>query len=772
MPLVPVDTNEMWRPSSPVASGAEAGIFRGPYIEAENWLNLPNFLRILRRRLGQIVLCTSILSGAGLAIILSLPRTYQAETLIVVDPRREHISSVQEVMQALPPEQATLRSEVDALESNDLIRDIVERGNLIAIPEFNPDLQQGTLSSFLFWLDEDERKAVILQVSGLVERLRNFMRGLTGAPDESEPQKPEAAAIAAAIYRGKLDVSTDGRSLTMKMIVKSGDPELAARLAKLHAELYLKRQLESRAAATERVHDWLVARIAPLKDNLQRAEAAVQEFRDKNQLIMSGQGMTVTVQQLAEVNTQLSIARTAKAESQARLDQVRNLVASKSPIDSVPDVLASPIVQRLREQMTFVARIQADAAARYASGRNPAIISADAQLAELRGAMNNEISKIATSLQRAVEVSSAKERTLEREVDSLTRRAAAANLAEVKLRELERDAESKRALYQTVLNRVQETSLGPISNFADSRIISAAEVPLKPSFPRRTLFFAAAVVIASASSIGLALLFEANQERVRSPTQCNELLGTYGLGLTPQIKQRHAREIVDSVVDDGLARDAVRSVLEILCGVRSAERARVISITSAAPHEGKTILAIWLARVSSMVGLKVLLVDADWRRPAVARYLGARERKLATFGSTASPAEPQELVHEDGVTGMHYVTYSSASHAARGVALLRELESFLKQARSSYDLVIVDSAPVLAAPESLSICPMTDGTIFAVQWGVTPPRQVRYAINLLRPTKANVLGAVVTRANVRKHSRYAFGDTGDVYYRHPDYFRT
>jgi succinoglycan biosynthesis transport protein ExoP len=751
----------------------EAAPVQGSYGVSEPWLTIPNVLRLLWRRLGLITLVTCALSLLGIGITLLLPVSYESETLIVVEPRREQISNVPEVVSPLPAENAVLRSEVDALQSSGLIRSVVEHADLTSLPEFNPSLR--TISGWnpMSWLAKDEQAALNQKAGSFMQRVGGVLGGGANTPEARRPQDDDAVSVAAAIYRNKaLNVSTDGRSLTMRLTIKSSDPELAARLANLHAELYLEQQFTSKVQATERARNWLSERIVPLKSDLQRADAAVQRYREENQLITSSQGMTVTVQQLAELNTQLSLVRSEKAQNQARLDQVRKLVRTGSELESVPDVLASPLVQKLREQESHVARLEADAAARYVSTEHPSIVSARAQLTELRRALVRETNKIATSLQRAVEVSSAKEQSLELALEQLTKRAAAANLSEVKLRELERDAESTRALYQTLLNRHQETSFGPIARLADSRIISAAVFPLKPAFPKYTLFFAASVLFAAAASTGLAFLVDGFQERLHSPTQCVDMLGVRGLGLVPRIGGWRSRRIADCIVSEGMPRDAVRSVLEILRATQTDHKPRSMSITSAVPHEGKTILAIWLARVSAMVGLKVLLVDADLRRPAVAKYLGTKAIGGSTLGAVESGKGFQDLLCEDALTGMHWVTCRRQNDKVQGIAALQDVEKLLQEARDSYDLVIVDSAPILAAPESLSICQMTDGVIFAVHWGHTPPRQARQALGMLRSTKAHLLGAVVTRADVRKHLRYAYGDVGDVYYRHKGYYRT
>jgi succinoglycan biosynthesis transport protein ExoP len=744
----------------------------GSYGASEPWLTLPNVLRLLWRRLGLIILGTCTLALLGIGITLLLPPSYESETLIVVEPRREQVSNVPEVVSPLPAENAVLRSEVDALQSSGLIRSVVEHANLTSLPEFNPNLRGASGWSLIFGRDKDEQEALNQKVATFMQQIRDFLGIGANTSEARQSQGDDAVSVAAAIYRNKtLNVSTDGRSLTMRLTVKSSDPDLAARLANLHAELYLEQQFTSKVQATERARNWLAERIVPLRTDLQRADAAVQRYREENQLITSSQGMTVTVQQLAELNTQLSLVRSEKAQDQARLEQVRQLIRRGSALESVPDVLASPLVQKLREQESHVSRLEAEAAARFVNANHPAVISARAQLTELQRAVKNEVNKIATSLQRAVEISSAKEQSLELALEQLTKRAAAANLSEVKLRELERDAESTRALYQTLLNRHQETSFGPLSRLADLRIISAAVVPLKPAFPKYTLFFAASMVIAAAASTGLAFLVDGFQERLRSPTQCIEMLGVRGLGLVPRIAGWRSRRIADCIVGDGMPRDAVRSVLEILRVTRAEDRLRSISITSAVPHEGKTVLAIWLARVSAMVGLKVLLIDADLRRPAVARYLGSRTIAGPAFGTIEPGGGFQDRLREDALTGMHYLTCRQ-NDKVQGIASLQGVENFLQEARNLYDLIIVDSAPVLAAPESLSICQMTDGVIFAVHWGRTPPRQARQALSMLRPTKAHLLGAVVTRADVRKHLKYAYGDVGDVYYRHKAYYRT
>jgi polysaccharide biosynthesis transport protein len=258
---------------------------------------------------------------------------------------------------------------------------------------------------------------------------------------------------------------------------------------------------------------------------------------------------------------------------------------------------------------------------------------------------------------------------------------------------------------------------------------------------------------------------------LRSPTECLDMLGVRGIGLLPRIAGWRSRRIADCIVNEGMPRDAVRSIVEILRAARTEGKTRSIAITSSVPHEGKSVLAVWLARVSAMIGLKVLLIDADLRRPAVAKYLKLEDESVRASRDVTTGDKLADLRRVDPLTGLHYLTCKIGADKVQGIASLEGVERLIQEAGAVYDLIVVDGAPILAAPESLSICQMTDGVIFAVRWGITPPRQARQALSMLRPTRAHLIGAVVTRADVKRHQKYAYGDVGEVYYRHKAYYR-
>lgn len=742
---------------------------------AEPNMSLLSAIRAIRRRVPLIIAGTAVLSIIGIAITLLLPPRYRAETLLLIDPRREQVTNVQEVVSALPADQAALRSEIDVLKSSALIQRVAQAANLVDNPEFNPtiDPSVGFPWMLLFWLDPERQRELADHAKGFVERVVGRFMPKMNADAPAGPR--DLVAVAAMEYGRHVTVTTDGKSLTIRLQVESRDPELAARLANIHAELYVTQQLKNRLLATDRAHSWLGERIEQLRKDVQRSDDAIQKYREENRLIKSGSGTTITMQQLAELNTQLTLAQAEKVQAESRLKRVHDLLRNKAGIDSVPEVLASQTIEKLTEQEAALRRLEADGMSRYANPNHPAIISARAQLRDLHQKIASEVGKIAASLQSSAEIAASRERNLQQAVQGLLKQAADASLAEMKLTQLEREADATRSLYQTFLSRMKETSFGPAPNLADARIVSPADVPIRPSSPRYLLFFVGSFAAALAASAGFAVFLEAKEDRLRSPTQCKGLVGVPGLGLVPQVGRWQGGRVVriaDRIMvgRDGVPRDAVRSVLELLLAASSRKRPFSVLVTSTVPNEGKTVFAIWLARLSAMAGYRVLLIDADLRRPTVAKALG-----LGSDTALSTQLTTRETIwsglREDPVTGMHHIEAATQSDEIHGAASLRQLEGVLEESKNLYDLVFIDSAPVLAAPEVLSISQMTDGVIFAVRWGHTPYKQVRHAVNLVRSVSANLIGAVVTRADIRKHSTYAFGDVGDVYGRYGGYYR-
>jgi succinoglycan biosynthesis transport protein ExoP len=728
-------------------------------------LSVTDLVRIVQRRLSTII--GTIVAVTGLAVLVAFQLTpqFDAEAVLVLDSRQERVSNIEEVVSGLPRDNASLRSEIDVLMSRPLAAKVVEQNNLLNEPEFNPfaSNKPSGFSKLFFWL-EDGSKLVVDQ--WLRAAFSGFRSGSMKSPEQ---QAAETMTLVVDEYLRHLSVRTDGRSFSIRLVFRSENPQLAARVVNTHADLYLYSQLEAKFDATKRANTWLTQRVDELRGQVRTAEQAVQAYRERNNLVGVNQNVSLFAQQLSDMNSQLAAARGDRSQYEARLNQVRNQVN----IDSMPEVLNSVTIQRLREQEATATRQEAELAQRYGE-KHPALNNARAQLKDLRGQIAAEIKKIVASLSNNVESARARETSLQRNVNELMSKVANINMAEVQMREIEREAEASRMLFQNFLNRFRETSAGPSIDTPDARIISPADVPLVASFPRKGVLVGAGFLLSLLCAAVMVALVEKFEAGFRSPEEIERVTGIASLGLVPAVPGGMTASMAaeDYVVEKPLSSyaEAIRSIRTAITFTDFDNPPQSIAVTSSVPDEGKTTLAVSLARSSALAKRRTILVDCDLRRGGVAELLGAKaEPHIVDFlnGSCAL----DQLIQREESTGLHFIAAPNNIGNSLDMLNTTQFTNLLEALTKAYDCVIIDTPPVLAVSDALAVARRVDATVFAVRWGHTPENVVENAIKQVRSANLNLTGVVVTRVNLKKHVFYGYGDRGYYYGKYSGYYK-
>ena len=461
---------------SPVAAestelpGAETGRVLARPQSAPAAVTAQRVLQILRRRWAGMVGIGLVVLGLAALFAFQLSPRYRAEAVLVIDSRKEKVTNIEAVVSGLPADNASLRSEMDVLLSRPIAGKVIDKLNLMNSPELNKalDRRPGMIGRMAFWLDAEGQRAIDA-----------WFRGLFAGKDSDENiPADEAARIARTRvvdeYLNRLTVRNDGRSLTIKVTFEAQDPVLAARIVNTHADVYQLEQLEAKFDATRRANTWLTERVDELRKNVRDAENAVQEYRERAKLVGTARDSTIIAQQLAELNSQLVLARADRSQKDARVAQLRDMLRSNANIDSIPEVLNSQTIGRLRDAEVQAQKAVIDGMQRYGE-KHPALVNARNQLEDIRRQITREVSRISASLQSDAAAARAREASLTSTVDDLQRRVGTQNLAEVRLRELEREAEASRTLFENFLNRFKETSAGTAVETADARLISEVD---------------------------------------------------------------------------------------------------------------------------------------------------------------------------------------------------------------------------------------------------------------------------------------------------------
>jgi succinoglycan biosynthesis transport protein ExoP len=736
--------------------------------------NIPEFFRdqfdlrqmvaILRRRRAIVLVCIAVVTLLATFIVYQLKPRYTADATLLLDTRKTNVIDLQAVMSGIQPEAFAIRSEVDVLRSRQLAQKVVEKLGLAGNPVFNTDLRQDQ-ESWIEWLGDRW------------DRLTEWLGGLIPG---SRPPPPTRAAsehertVTRLTDRllDHLGVVTDGRSYTIHLSYTSEDPQLATDIVNTVADLYLVDQLEAKFDATRRANNWLSDRLNELRNSVETAERAVQAYREQHKLAVSdARGTSVTTQQLGELNTQLVMAGAERAQKEARLHQFQQAAKAGTLPANEPEVLSSPLIQRLREQETDILRKDAELSTHYGA-RHPAIINVRAELRDVRHKIEEEINKIVGNLAQDVQISRIREGSLQQNLADLQQKANQNNVAEVQLHQLDREAQANRTLYESFLTRFKETSEQENIQQADARIIARADVPIGPSFPNKRLLITLALLGSAMVGVFLAVLVERMDNGFRTGEQLETIAGVAGLGMVPAVP---ARSRIGITPEDYVLRKPNSAYAESIRSIRAAilyshvdRPPRALLVTSAVPDEGKSILSLSMARSAAKAGQRVLLIDTDMRRPRLSKVLGGPTD--ATLAEVfAGSKNVQDIVRVEEESGLHYILGRAGMPNPQDMLGSQHMRDFVRSMSQHYDLVILDSPPVLAASDALVLSRIVDATVFVVRWERTPRPIVLGALKQIHSAGGVVAGAVLTRVNVKKHARFGYGDHGYYYGRYREY---
>src|SRR5579883_478860 len=726
--------------------------------------DIREMLGMLRRRRALILGCMLVLTTIAVLVVFNLKPKYTADTALLLDTRKTNVIDLQAVVSGLQPEAAAVRSEIDVLRSRQLIEKVIEKLGLVGNPDFNTELK-GDKGDVWSSLAKFRRSALDwLAEIGVIRPPARV--ALTPA----EQQQQTLMRLTDKLL-DHLAIGNDTRSYTIKLSYTDENPELATQIVNTVADLYLVDQLEAKFDATKRANAWLSQQVAELRTQVNAAEQAVQTYRDQHKLTAADvKGTTITTQQLGELNSQLVLANADLAQKEARLRQFQEAMKKGTVEADAPEVLNSPLITQLRAQETEVVRKEADLSARFGP-RHPAIINVRAELRDVRRQIAQEINKIVGNLAQDVQVARIRVQSLQQNLAELQKNASKSNDATVKLHELEREAQASRALYESFLTRFKETSQEEDIQQPDARVIARADVPVDPSFPNKKLFIALALLSSALIGIVIAVIAERLDNGFRAAEQVESMTGVVGLGMIPMISGRGLlRKPEDTVLrqPSSAFAESIRSARTAILYANVDKPPRVLLVTSAVPEEGKSLISVSLARSAAKAGQKVLLIDADLRRPKIAAML--KGRSDATLPELfAGKIAPEEVLNRDAESGVDFICAHAGMPNPQDLLGSQHMRDFVRSISQHYDMVVIDSPPVLAASDSLVLSRIVDATIFIVRWEKTPRQVVLGALKQIQTVGGQIAGVVLSRVNVRKHARFGYGDHGYYYGTYKEY---
>ena len=667
-------------------------------------ISIIDVLRGVGRRTLMIVTIALLAFLAGLGVVSTLKPVYSTEAQVLIENLETPFDRVQSLDGQAPSgvDDRIVASQMFVLESEDLGRRVVATLGLENIPEFNPMLNGlGTLGSYKIAL---------------------------GFGDDPRLKTPEQRALAR--YNEQLSVYQQPNSNVINIKYSARNPEIAAKIANTLADTYVLTTRERQSQPTERAREWLSQQIGALRIKLAESEAAVENFRSSAGLL---QGATTTLgtQEISELNTQITVAQGASTEARSRADAIRQLLADKGSVDSSSEVLASPVIQRLKEQRTDATRQIAELSATYLPN-HPKMIAAQSQLANLDRLIRGEAMKIVTGLEEQASIAESREASLRASLEEMKSQESSANLDEVKLKALERDAAADRILLETMLGRYADASSRQdlASQPGMARIIQAASVPASPSFPRRGPMVMLIGLAGLAIGLGLAFLLEimaaASQltqrmidaAAIQPPSQPQVAIMPQAPAvevplpvpapapvLTPLATIPKAPQQASQAVENTAVSEAVSALLAWVISARNAKGASQFAITSVGGGQGDAALtSVALARSMARSRLRVLVADLSGDDSWLNSLCGVSQGPGLT-DLLMGAADFTKVISRDTKSTAHIVRFGM-DHSSQALELLnQQLSSMLAALTRSYEVIVINAGEAKqSTPVLLHMC--------------------------------------------------------------------
>lgn len=740
----------------------------------EDTIDIDRLLSMARRQWRVVAVCAAAAFALGTIYAFTAVPLYTAKTRVLIDRGNSQIVDQLSAIGGVVEDEASILSQVELLKSDTISLAVVDKLNLL------------------------QDRAFTASGGSLIGTIKSGIRSLLDVQGwfrSSEVSEEETALLrqkASETLVANVAISRVGRSYVLDIAYTSPSPQLSARIAGGIADAYLTDKLDSKYDATRRAGDWLQLRIEELRQKSLDTDLAVQRFRAANGLVATSGGL-ISDQQLTQLNAALIVAQAETAKARARYERIQSIIANGQSDAIVTDVLDSSISNSLRERFLDASKREAEIADKLGPNHTQAV-RLRGEMKEYERLMFEELGRIAESYRSELDVSESREQNLMESVAQATGISAVASETQVQLRELEREADTYKNLYQTFLQRYQESVQQQSFPITEARIISRATAPISPSYPRKSMVLALSLIMGCAVGAGIGALREFRDRFFRTGEQVRDVLGQEFLGIAPMINARAitpstsdspvptqlrlirpVSSVANYVIENPLSAfaETLRST-KIAADLNIPEKAgRVIGVVSVLPGEGKSTVSINLAQLLASQGAKTLLIDADLRNPGATRQLG-RHAQAGLLQAVLDDQPIQPLLLHDPKTRLAFLPAVVKHRVPHSSELLSSpaMSKILATATANYDYVVIDLPPLGPVVDARAIASKVDGFVFVVEWGKTARSIVRDTLRNEPQIAKKCLGVIMNKVDSEKMKLYREYGSSEYYYsRYSAYYR-
>ena len=572
------------------------------------------------------------------------------------------------------------------------------------------------------------------------------------------PEELSEAEIIADVISSAITVTPVKESKVIEIGFMSENPVLARLVANTVAKAYMEEILEMKMATSSQTVKWMSQKAEEERTKLAASEKRLQEYMRDQDLVTVEDKLAIIPQQLSEFSTQLSRTETKRKEMENLYLQLQNLGNRIEEAETISVIAGNSVVQTLREQIMRLEQ-QINELSQKFGPKHPAMIKVLGERDILKEKKRLEIGRVIQSIKKEYEPARANEENV-REMLAKTR-AEAMNTNEkfVQYGLLKREVETNKFLYEALLAKLKEQNITEQNQRVNVWVVEEARTPLAPASPNKKRNILLGLVLGLFGGVGLAFFLEYLDNTVKSPDEAEERFGLPVLGVVSRFAQKDvdAGPVISQAEPESALSESYKTMRAAILLSAAEAPPKVIQITSMLPAEGKTTTAINLATTMAQADRQVLLIDADMRKPRLHKIFSLNNAKgLSSYLAGSSDDE----IIQAGPGSLRIVTAGPTPPNPSTLLESKRMQEFLQTCREKFDVVVIDSPPVVSVADSLLISKVVDGAIVVIRGQVTAAEVVDKGLKTLRDIHAPLLGLVLNAVDLSRHQYYYYGYYG------------
>ncbi len=570
------------------------------------------------------------------------------------------------------------------------------------------------------------------------------------------------------VVRSNLLIEPIRNSNTVNISYTSHDPSLAAKVANAFAEQYIQYNLQLKHKASKEASHWLNEQVGDLKKKVKDSHEALYAYKEQNQILSLEEKQNIIIQELSKLNNTYIEAKTKRIGLETLYNQSQKFKSSRrnrrnvkyqEAIESLPTVINNALIQSLK--ISYISLLsEFNRESKKYGPKHPHIIQIDSKLKVIEKKINSEATKIVNSIKTEYEIALAQEKVLlnalneqKKEALELTKKAILYNVLKV-------DVENNKHMFDVVLNRLKETDLTSGLTTSNVRIIDKAFIPKAPIKPNKKANLMLAAIIGLFMGIGAAFFLEYLDNTIKTPKDLKRYLDLSFLGLIPHMDTSRIKEVSNPALislhrSQSHFNEAYKSLQTSIMFSFPNTTSKSILITSTLSSEGKSLTCANLAVTIAQSGAKVVIIDGDMRKARLFHLFKLNNQK-GLSNLLIGQCTMEEVLQKGPVPNLSIIT--SGHHPSNPPELLvsPSLKKVIDELKIRYDLIIIDSPPIVPLTDSVIISNIVDGVALVIHGGVTDSEVILQGLDFLKKSNARILGAIINNIDLTKRGRYYY----------------